>query len=135
MPILFRTLRICSFFQKVRQAAAYGFGVMGMNGGSIYARACAEALPRLFTMINTPNSRTIENNTATENAISAVTKILKYNNSCVDNLDQVSLKKKKPMITKRTFYFSCSFIKFGYLGFQFMKIQKKHLISMVIYVI
>jgi hypothetical protein len=32
---------------KIRQASAYGFGVMGMNGGPVYARACAEALPRL----------------------------------------------------------------------------------------
>ena len=78
-----------ALFLKIRQAAAYGFGVMGMNGGPVYARACAEALPRLFTMINAPNSRSPENNTATENAISAVTKILKYNNSCVDNIDKV----------------------------------------------
>ncbi|CAF1252142.1 unnamed protein product [Rotaria sp. Silwood1] len=74
---------------EIRQAAAYGFGVMGMNGGPVYARACAEALPRLFTMISASNSRAPENNTATENAVSAVTKILKYNNSCVDNLDKL----------------------------------------------
>ncbi|CAF3171888.1 unnamed protein product [Rotaria socialis] len=74
---------------EIRQAAAYGFGVMGMNGGPVYARACAEALPRLFTMIGAPTSRAPENNTATENAVSAVTKILKYNNSCLDNLDKL----------------------------------------------
>jgi ABC-type phosphate transport system permease subunit len=62
---------------------------MGMNGGPVYARACAEALPLLFTFINASDSRSIENNTATENAISAVTKIFKYNNSYVDNLDKV----------------------------------------------
>jgi len=62
---------------------------MGMNGGPVYARACAEALPRLFAMISAPDSRIPENNTATENAISAVTKIFKYNNSCVDHLDKV----------------------------------------------
>ena len=75
---------------KVRQAAAYGFGVMGMNGGHIYARACAEALSPLFTMITAPDSRLAENNTATENAISAVTKIFKYNSSSVENLDKVN---------------------------------------------
>ena len=64
---------------------------MGMNGGPIYARACAEALPRLFGLIGTSQSRSTENNTATENAVSAVTKILKYNNSCLDNLDKVYL--------------------------------------------
>lgn len=25
---------------EVRQAAAYGFGVMGMYGGNVYAQAC-----------------------------------------------------------------------------------------------
>lgn len=63
---------------------------MGMNGGSAYASACAESLPTLVTLINAPNSRSVENNIATENAISAVTKILKYNNSCVENIDQVT---------------------------------------------
>jgi hypothetical protein len=62
---------------------------MGMNGGPVYARACAEALPRLFALISAPDSRVPENNTAMENAISAVMKIFKYNNSCVDNLDKV----------------------------------------------
>ena len=75
---------------EVRQAAAYGFGVMGMNGGPVYARACAEALPALFTLITAADSRLVENNTATENAVSAVTKIFKYNNSCVDNIDKVN---------------------------------------------
>ncbi|CAF3778897.1 unnamed protein product [Rotaria socialis] len=74
---------------EVRQAAAYGFGVMGMNGGPVYARACAESLPALFTLVSASDSRSVENNTATENAISAVTKILKFNNSCVDNIDKL----------------------------------------------
>ncbi|CAF3655879.1 unnamed protein product [Rotaria socialis] len=81
----------------------YGFGVMGMNGGPVYARACAEALPRLFTMIGAPNCRAPENNTATENAVSAVTKILKYNNSCLDNLDENTLFKENLMFE---FFFS-----------------------------
>jgi hypothetical protein len=80
---------------KIRQASAYGFGVMGMNGGPVYARACAEALPRLFALISAPDSRAAENNTATENAISAVTKIFKYNNSCVDNLDKVKISNER----------------------------------------
>ncbi|CAF2103081.1 unnamed protein product [Rotaria magnacalcarata] len=74
---------------KIRQAAAYGFGVMGMNDGPVYARACVEALPRLCTMIGAPNSRAPENNTATENAVSAVTKILKYNNSYTEETPNV----------------------------------------------
>lgn len=82
-------MKILFLFLKVRQAAAYGFGVMGMNGGTVYARACAEALPPLFALISAPESRSVENNTATENAVSAVTKILKFNNSCVDNIDKL----------------------------------------------
>ena len=82
------TIRLFSL--KIRQAAAYGFGVMGMNGGQVYGRACAEGLPRLFALIGAADSRAPENNTATENAISAVTKIFKYNQSCLDNLDKVS---------------------------------------------
>jgi hypothetical protein len=74
---------------EVRQAAAYGFGVMGMSGGPVYARACAESLPGLFALITAPESRSVENNTATENAISAVTKIFKFNNSCLDNIDKL----------------------------------------------
>ena len=64
---------------------------MGMNGGPVYARACAEALPRLFALVSAADSRAAENNTATENAVSAVTKIFKYNSSCVDNLDKVKI--------------------------------------------
>ncbi len=59
---------------KIHQAAAFGFGIVGMNGNPVYARACSEALPRLFALISAP-----EKNTAIENAISAVTKIFKCN--------------------------------------------------------
>jgi len=70
---------------EVRQAAAYGFGIMGMHGGNGYAQACAEAIPFLAKMIDAPDSRTTESDmTATENAIAAVAKILKFNNSLVD---------------------------------------------------
>jgi len=70
---------------EVRQAAAYGFGIMGMHGGTGYAQACAEAIPYLAKLIDAPDSRGTEANlAATENAIAAVAKILKYNNSLVD---------------------------------------------------
>lgn len=68
----------------VRQAAAYGCGTLAMNGGPSFAATCAEALPRLAEMINDPESRSEENIGCTENAISAVTKILQYNNSNVN---------------------------------------------------
>ncbi|XP_058802795.1 importin-5 [Phymastichus coffea] len=73
---------------EVRQAAAYGCGVLGQFGGEAFAQACAEALPRLMEVINDPESRSVENVNPTENAISAVTKILKYNNKAI-NVDEI----------------------------------------------
>ncbi len=68
---------------EVRQASSYGIGVMAMNGGAQYAQACATAMPLLIQVINDRESRSVENIQATENAISAVTKILKYNSSAI----------------------------------------------------
>lgn len=73
---------------EVRQAASYGVGLMGMNGGPQYAQACASAIPLLIQIINDRESRSVDNQQATENAISAVTKILKYNSSSI-NVDQL----------------------------------------------
>lgn len=68
---------------EVRQAAAYGCGLMAVYGGPGYAQACASCIPLLIQVINDGDSRTVENLQATENAISAVTKILKNNNTSV----------------------------------------------------
>lgn len=68
---------------EVRQAAAYGCGLMAVYGGPGYAQACASCIPLLIQVINDGESRSVENLQATENAISAVTKILKNNNSSV----------------------------------------------------
>ncbi|KAK9504651.1 hypothetical protein O3M35_010937 [Rhynocoris fuscipes] len=72
----------------VRQAAAYGCGTLALNGGPAFAGTCAEVLPRLAEMINDPESRSEDNINATENAISAVTKILQKNNTNV-NVDEI----------------------------------------------
>ncbi|XP_067014129.1 importin-5 [Anabrus simplex] len=69
---------------EVRQAAVYGWGVLGQYGGDAFAGACAEALPLLVEVIKAPESRSPENINPTENAISAVTKILKYNSSALN---------------------------------------------------
>uniref|UniRef100_A0A6M2DRC2 Putative karyopherin importin beta 3 n=1 Tax=Xenopsylla cheopis TaxID=163159 RepID=A0A6M2DRC2_XENCH len=74
---------------EVRQAAAYGCGVLGQFGGEQFSQACAQAVPRLMEVINAPNSRAPENVNPTENAISAVTKILKFNSSAIVNVDEV----------------------------------------------
>jgi len=73
---------------EVRQAAAYGCGVLGLCGGPGLAAAAAGCVPLLCEVVNQPDSRQPENINPTENAISAVTKILKYNGSQV-NLDQI----------------------------------------------
>lgn len=73
---------------EVRQAASYGAGLMAMNGGAQYAQACASCIPLLIQVINDRESRSVENIQATENAISAVTKILKYNSSNI-NVNQM----------------------------------------------
>lgn len=73
---------------EVRQAAAYGCGVLAQFGGPQFAGACARAVPLLAALIAEPNSRSVENLNATENAISAVTKIIKYNHSQI-NRDEI----------------------------------------------
>uniref|UniRef100_A0A915D2E4 TOG domain-containing protein n=1 Tax=Ditylenchus dipsaci TaxID=166011 RepID=A0A915D2E4_9BILA len=72
-------------FPEVRQAAAYGCGIMALKGGPSYAQHCAQALQPLAAAINRTDSRATEEDTAaTENAISAVAKILKHNSSAID---------------------------------------------------
>uniref|UniRef100_A0A182VXX6 Importin N-terminal domain-containing protein n=1 Tax=Anopheles minimus TaxID=112268 RepID=A0A182VXX6_9DIPT len=74
---------------EVRQAAVYGCGVLGQFGGEQFAVTCAQAISLLVEVIMAPNSREPENVNPTENAISAVTKILKYNNTAITNRDEI----------------------------------------------
>jgi hypothetical protein len=46
--------------------------------------ACGEAIPHLVEIITDPESRSPEKINPTENAISAITKILKYNSSAIN---------------------------------------------------
>lgn len=66
---------------EVRQASAYGCGVLAQFGGPEFAGVCSQALPKLVQVIQDPDARTESNVKPTENAIAAVTKILKYNSS------------------------------------------------------
>jgi hypothetical protein len=61
----------------VRQASSYGVGVAARFGGPGYTDFCIASLPHLFNIINAPDSRSEENSMATENAISAVGKIIR----------------------------------------------------------
>lgn len=74
---------------EVRQAATYGCGVLGQYGGEQFAVTCAQIIPLLVQVVNDPKSREPENVNPTENAISAVTKILKFNKSALQNVDEI----------------------------------------------
>nr|XP_033804302.1 importin-5 [Geotrypetes seraphini] len=69
---------VCDNSPEVRQAAAYGIGVMAQFGGDNYRPFCTEALPLLVRVIQSADSKTKENINATENCISAVGKIMKF---------------------------------------------------------
>ena len=68
---------------EIRQASAYGFGVLAQYGGPNFAIDCAVSVPLLAQMIQAPDSLGDDNVCATENAISAVSKILQFNSSMV----------------------------------------------------
>lgn len=74
---------------EVRQAAAYGCGILGQFGGTEFAAVCAQAIPLLVQVIQDSEARSEVNLNPTENAISAVAKILKYNSSAL-NVDEVN---------------------------------------------
>ncbi|XP_040192060.1 importin-5 [Rana temporaria] len=79
---------ICDNSPEVRQAAAYGVGVMAQFGGDNYRPFCTEALPLLVQVIQAAESKTKENINATENCISAVGKIMKFRPDCI-NVEEV----------------------------------------------
>lgn len=79
---------VTDYNSEVRQAAIYGCGVLGMYGGPTFARVCAEIMPYLLQVINSPDARSSDNISATENAVSAIAKILEFNSSAV-NVDDI----------------------------------------------
>ncbi|XP_053311326.1 importin-5 [Spea bombifrons] len=79
---------ICDNSPEVRQAAAYGVGVMAQFGGDNYRPFCTEALPLLVGVIQAADSKTKENVNATENCISAVGKFMKFRSDCI-NVEEV----------------------------------------------
>lgn len=79
---------VTDYNSEVRQAAIYGCGVLGMYGGPSFAGVCAEIMPYLLQVLNSPDARSSDNISATENAVSAIAKILEFNNSAV-NVDDI----------------------------------------------
>ncbi|KAI9141287.1 armadillo-type protein [Paraphysoderma sedebokerense] len=70
--------------QDVRQAACYGAGLAAMKGGDGFSDFCAAALPNLFRVLQGADARSETNVMASENAISAIAKICRYNHSKFD---------------------------------------------------
>jgi len=68
----------------VRQAAVYGIGLIMQNGSTHVASIVPDVANRLNVVISHPESRKEENINATENAISAIGKILQYQSTSVD---------------------------------------------------
>nr|CAH8872708.1 unnamed protein product [Trichobilharzia regenti] len=67
----------------VRQAVVYGIGVAAINGGPEYNEILSNFVGPLIQLIEAEDSKSEENNLCTENAISAVTKIMKYRPECL----------------------------------------------------
>ncbi|KAG9262144.1 importin-5 [Astyanax mexicanus] len=79
---------LCDTSPEVRQAAAYGIGVMAQFGGESYRPFCTEAIPLLIGVIQAAESKAKENVNATENCISAVGKVMRYRPECI-NVNEV----------------------------------------------
>ncbi|XP_037552498.1 importin-5 isoform X2 [Nematolebias whitei] len=75
--------QLCDSSPEVRQAAAYGVGVMAQFGGDNYRPFCTEALPMLVGVIQAADAQS-ENINATENCISAVGKLMRFRPECVN---------------------------------------------------
>ncbi|XP_065841037.1 importin-5-like isoform X3 [Oscarella lobularis] len=64
---------------EVRQAAAYGCGLMAQHSGKTFQQACIDALPLLCQVCDDPGARTTVSSTnAMDNALSAIVKMCQY---------------------------------------------------------
>ncbi|RCN53694.1 hypothetical protein ANCCAN_00188 [Ancylostoma caninum] len=87
---------------EVRQAAAYGFGVMGQYGGKEYLHTLAHAIEPLGVMTLRPDAMdSYECIDATNNALVAVAKILKYSGKSIKLRNVVSKKNYEYMFRVR----------------------------------
>jgi hypothetical protein len=72
-----------------RQAAVYGIGVAAHKGGDTWSEFVNASLPMLFQVTQRPNARADDDVFATENACASIAKILHYNSSKVQNVQDV----------------------------------------------
>ncbi|XP_003737866.1 importin-5 [Galendromus occidentalis] len=74
---------------EIRQASAYGCGILAKFGDEQLVCYLSRAIPSLCQVISQPDSRCEKNVAATENAISAIAKIIMYRPSAVQNMDEL----------------------------------------------
>nr|CDS33564.1 importin 5 [Hymenolepis microstoma] len=67
----------------IRQTAIYSIGVMAMFGSEGYVPTLTDFVPPLIQIIESPESSSDENNMCRENAVSSMTKIMKYRPECL----------------------------------------------------
>ncbi|KAF1824854.1 ARM repeat-containing protein [Dissoconium aciculare CBS 342.82] len=71
-----------------RQAACYGAGVAAHKGGEPWAEFAAGSLPILFSVVARPDARSEDDVFATENACASIAKVLHFNRSKVENVQE-----------------------------------------------
>ena len=72
-----------------RQAASYGIGIAAQKGGEDWAEFVAASVESLFQATRVANARSEDEVFATENASTAIAKVLHYNASKVQNAQSV----------------------------------------------
>eukprot|EP01120_Amphizonella_sp_Union-15-10_P014661 TRINITY_DN719_c0_g5_i1.p1 TRINITY_DN719_c0_g5~~TRINITY_DN719_c0_g5_i1.p1 ORF type:complete len:1091 (-),score=215.26 TRINITY_DN719_c0_g5_i1:123-3395(-) len=66
---------------SARQAAVYGLGVFAQNGGTDFAPFLQEAVKKLWEVVMHPDAKDDDNGSATDNALSSLAKIFKFQGS------------------------------------------------------
>lgn len=74
----------------IRQAAAYGVGVVAHRGGASWSQFLEGAVPFLFRVTQVPDARNEDNVYATENACAALAKVLHYNSGSITDVQAVT---------------------------------------------
>ncbi|CCC69808.1 hypothetical protein NCAS_0D02270 [Naumovozyma castellii] len=72
---------------SIRQAASYIIGVCSQAAPTVYHNVCVSSLETLFQICNIPDAKSEDNITATNNASSAIGKILSTYGNDIPNLD------------------------------------------------
>jgi len=68
----------------LRQCSVYGLGVLAAKAPELFRPICNDSLQRIMAIMNQPNARDDDNEMATENAISALGKILEFSSEGID---------------------------------------------------